>query len=406
MGINIQKRYPSYIKEFKCIGGACEDSCCIGWDVDIDKVTFKQYYKVKDQDMKRMFQKNIHNNEYCQSDNIDYGKVKLKSEKRCPFLDKENYCVIHSKLGEEYLSNVCTSFPRVMNKVDGVYEASLDPACPEAARLMLLREEGISFEENKEDLGKHIISSDIDTKSKTFNNSPIKYFKEIREISIKIMKNRKFNLSERLYILGDFISRLEEEIEEDYREVSKFIKKYDINLLSDYYEKNKLNYVIQMDFFKKMIKLLDVFKTVDSISFKEHTKQVIEGFNIDKDENISENSQMYINEFEDYAENFIDNNSYIFENYLVNLMYKNMFPFSESESMFDGYMMLVVKYSFIRFYLVGKYIYNKEDKIESVVEFIQSFSKAVEHHKTYLVDVLNYLKQNEFDNIEFAKVLL
>ena len=31
---------PSYIKEFKCIGGECEDTCCAGWDIDIDKVSF------------------------------------------------------------------------------------------------------------------------------------------------------------------------------------------------------------------------------------------------------------------------------------------------------------------------------------------------------------------------------
>ena len=70
---------------------------------------------------------------------------------------------------------------------------------------------------------------------------------------------------------------------------------------------------------------------------------------------------MYIKAFEDYTENFINNNSYIFENYLVNFMYNYMFPFSETESIFDGYIMLLVRYSFIRFYLVGKYLYNKQD---------------------------------------------
>ncbi len=135
----IKMRYPMYLKEFKCIGGSCEDSCCIGWDVDIDKTTFKQYYKIQDQEMRKMFQKNVHNNTgYC-CDDIDYGKVKLKKGKRCPFLDAENYCVIHSKLGEEYLSNVCTSFPRITNRIDGYYEMSLDVACPEAARILLLK---------------------------------------------------------------------------------------------------------------------------------------------------------------------------------------------------------------------------------------------------------------------------
>lgn len=406
MGEKYKMIYPEYFKEFKCIGGNCKDSCCVGWDIDIDKITFKQYYRIQDKEMKRMFQKNVHNNDYCTSSDIDYGKVKLKGDKRCPFLDEENYCIIYSKIGEEYLSNVCTSFPRIINKVDGYYEMSLDVACPEAARILLLKEEGIKFKESEENLGKHIVSSEIDTKSKKYNKSSIKYFKEIRDLSIKIIQNRKLNLSERLYILGDFINKLEDELKYNYSNVPKFIKKYDINLGNDCYEKNKSNYLIQIDFFKKMLEFLNVSKNVDSFSFKEYTREIIAGFKFDENTEISEHSGLYIKAFEDYNENFINNNSYIFENYLVNFIYNNIFPFSESKSIFDGYIMLLTRYSFIRFYLVGKYLYNKKESKESIVEFIQSFSKTIEHHKSYLIDSLEYIKENEFDNIEFAKVLL
>ena len=82
MGKSIKIIKPKYIKEFKCVGGTCKDSCCIGWDVDIDKVTFRQYYKVQDKEMKKMFQKNVHNNENCYSEDVDYGKVKLKKGDR------------------------------------------------------------------------------------------------------------------------------------------------------------------------------------------------------------------------------------------------------------------------------------------------------------------------------------
>jgi len=403
---DIKERYPRYLKEFKCIGGKCKDSCCVGWDIDIDKITFRQYYKVQDKEMKRMFQKNVHNNDDYESADVDYGKVKLKDGKRCPFLDEENYCIIYSKLGEEYLSNVCTSFPRIINKIDGCYEMCLEVACPEAARILLLKEEGIEFVESEETLGKHIVSSDIDTKSKEFNNSPIKYFKEIRDLSIKIIKDRNFNLSQRLYILGDFIEKLEEELENKFKNVPKFIKEYDINLASDSYERNELGYVLQMDFFKKMVKFLNVFEQVDSLSFKEYTNQIITGFKFDEGEDIYIHSELYIKSFEDYTENYINKNSYIFENYLVNFIYHNLFPFSETESIFDGYIMLLMRYSFIRFYLVGKYLVNKNYSEENVVKFIQVFSKTIEHHKTYLVDALNYIKENEFDNMEFAKTLL
>ncbi|GAA0070951.1 flagellin lysine-N-methylase [Clostridium sardiniense] len=402
---SIKKRYPKYLKEFKCIGGECEDSCCIGWDIDIDKTTFRQYYKVQDKEMKKMFQKNVHNNEYCQSPDVDYGKVKLKGDKRCPFLDEDNYCIIYSNLGEEYLSNVCTSFPRILNKIDGYYEISLDVSCPEAARILLSKEEGIEFEESEETLGKHIISSEIDTKSKEFKDSPMKYLKEIRDLSIKIIKNRKFDLNKRLYILGEFINELEEELKYNYNNVSEFIKAYDIDSVNDPYEKDEFSYLIQVDFFKKTMKYLNILNEVDSLYFKECTKEVMSGFNFEED-NISKYSDLYIKAFEDYSEEFINKNSYIFENYLVNFMYNYMFPFSETQSVFDGYIMLLMRYSFIRFYLVGMHLNDKEESKEDVIKFIQVFSKSIGHHRNYLVNLLKYIKEKEFNNIEFVKIHL
>lgn len=403
MGKKFKSLYPEYYDEFKCIGGSCEDSCCVGWDIDIDKITFRKYYKVQDSEMKRMFQKNVHNNEESFSDDVDYGKVKLKSDKRCPFLDCDNYCVIHSKLGEDYLSNVCTCFPRITNLVDGCYERSLDVACPEAARILLLKEDGIKFKESEEVIGKHIISNQVDTKAKELKNSLAKYFKEIREVSIKIIQNRNLDLSERLYILGEFINGLEDESESNFNNISKFIKNYDINTAEGFYEKNSLYFMLQIDFFKKMISLLNVDKEVDSSLFKEYTKQIIKSFNLDKEE---VEPRKYIKIFEEYNKKYMDEYTYIFENYLVNFIYNNMFPFNEKESIFDGYIMLLMRYSFMRFYLVGEYIEERKDSKEDIVRFIQIFSKTIEHHRSYLTKSMRHIKEKEFNNIEFAKTLL
>ncbi|MDU6340942.1 MAG: flagellin lysine-N-methylase [Clostridium sp.] len=403
MGKKVKSIYPEYYNEFKCIGGSCEDSCCIGWDIDIDKVTFRKYYKVQDLEMKRMFQKNVHNNEESFSDDVDYGKVKLKDDKRCPFLDCNNYCVIHSKLGEDYLSNVCTCFPRITNLVDGCYERSLDVACPEAARILLLNEEGIKFKESEEEIGKHILSNQVDTKSKELSNSLAKYFKEIRKVCIKIIQNRKLELTERLFVLGEFINNLEDESESNFNNIEKFINNYDINRTQGFYEKNSLYFMLQIDFFKKMVSLLNIDKEVDSDLFKEYTKQIIDSFNLNRED---ADNRTYIEVFEEYNKEFLDKYTYIFENYLVNFIYNNMFPFNERESIFDGYIMLLMRYSFIRFYLVGKYIKERNDSKEEIVRFIQVFSKTIEHHRSYLTKSIRYIKEKEFDNIEFAKTLL
>ena len=75
-------------------------------------------------------------------------------------------------------------------------------------------------------------------------------------------------------------------------------------------------------------------------------------------------------------------------------------------SPFDSFIMLLVRTNFIKFYLIGLYLNNNEINDEKIVEFIQVFSKTIEHHKDYLINSLQYIKRNEYNNLEFAKNLL
>ncbi|NFT83825.1 lysine-N-methylase, partial [Clostridium botulinum] len=34
---------PKYMEKFKCIGCKCTDTCCAGWDINIDEDTSSQY---------------------------------------------------------------------------------------------------------------------------------------------------------------------------------------------------------------------------------------------------------------------------------------------------------------------------------------------------------------------------
>ena len=167
-----------------------------------------------------------------------------------------------------------------------------------------------------------------------------------------------------------------------------------------------MNYIIQIDLFRKMLKILRVDKDVESIRFKERTSKMLNGYSFDEEENLQGKSEFYIKAFEEYNEKYFNKYSYILENYLVNFIYNNMFPFNEVLSFFDSYMMLIIRFSFIRFYLVGLYLNNREENDENIVEFIQVFSKTIEHHKSYLIDSLHYIKRKEFDNMEFAKTIL
>lgn len=400
---NIKFKYPDYLDEFKCIGGDCTDSCCQGWDIEIDKASFKSYFKTDNKEMKKRFQKCLYNNEYMSDSTVDYGKVKLKEKRRCEFLNENDLCDIFINMGENYLSNVCTCYPRILNKIDNFYEMTLDVACPTAAEIILSKEEGINFKGDKRDFNKYIIAGNINTKAKEHEKTLVKYFKEIREKSILIVKDRKYTISERLYILGVFLETLEEKSNND---VLSFINNFNEEDALRDYQLNSTNYLLQTAFLKDLLDRMDVFNEIDSEGFKEYTKVLIDGLKLDNIKNIGSNSDFYINSYESYVDNIINKNSFIFENYLVNFMYNNLFPFSENEYVFHGYIMLVIRYSLIRFYLVGIHNVKKDDSREGIIKVIQKFSKAVEHHYTFLSETLEYVVNSEFDNMEFINSII
>lgn len=127
---------PSYYKNFKCIADKCSHSCCVGWEIDIDRQTYNKYQKLK----------------------TDYGKEILKSieksdtphfilceNERCPHLDKDGLCEIITNLGEGYLCEICQEHPRFYNDTPYGKEVGLGMACEEACRIILNSDEYDKF---------------------------------------------------------------------------------------------------------------------------------------------------------------------------------------------------------------------------------------------------------------------
>lgn len=121
---------PHYYKDFKCIAGRCRESCCIGWEIDIDDDTLEMYKKLGG-DMGRKLNENINVSED--------GSVcfKLDEKERCPFLNEENLCELILCGGEDMLCDICHMHPRFVNRFDSRSETGVGLCCEEAARLIL-----------------------------------------------------------------------------------------------------------------------------------------------------------------------------------------------------------------------------------------------------------------------------
>lgn len=367
---------PSYLQNFKCIGGICEDSCCIGWNIDIDKITYRKYFRTNNTTIKKRFQKHLHKNENCDFEEIDYGRMKILNNKWCPFLNSEKLCDIFSTLGEDYLSNVCHSYPRIYNVLDNKYEISLYMSCPEAVRMILLNKKPMKFHEESITLDKHIIHSYVNTNDKQFRNSPIKQLKELRTTSIRFVQDRTMSINERLILLGEFLSKNNKK------------KPLEVSNI----------YTFQLSFFNNMIEILNVFSEIDSPLFVDHTKNLLDTFNLE--------STSYQDSMQSIVEPYINNNAYLFENFLVNSIYQSNFPFNINLEKFDGYLVLIIKYCFIRFYLSGIAIKNGELTTNDIVAMVQLHSKTINHHNTFIKETLEIVKERGFNNLSFVTNIL
>ncbi len=119
-------RIPYYYKNFSCIGGECEDTCCAGWRIAVDRGCMRRYFRVPGAFGRRLRR------------GIDAasGCFRMKN-RRCIFLNREGLCDIRLKLGKNYLCRDCRTYPRHMEDYGNLREVMLSLSCPEAARIIL-----------------------------------------------------------------------------------------------------------------------------------------------------------------------------------------------------------------------------------------------------------------------------
>lgn len=126
-------RKPDFYDKFKCTASRCSDTCCVGWEIDVDEASQEAYRKVTGAFGDKL------------RANIEDGHFKLFPHDRCPFLDGNNLCEIYKHLGEGALCDICREHPRFVEVYGDIMEKGLGLCCEEAARLLLEGEGPLTF---------------------------------------------------------------------------------------------------------------------------------------------------------------------------------------------------------------------------------------------------------------------
>jgi lysine-N-methylase len=190
---NVQALLPRYVTRFQCLGDKCEDSCCRGWVVNIDKPTYDAYRDSPDRKLRESVELNRENRTDQQ-----YGHIALKHGVDCTLVEN-GLCSVHKNMGEDYLSHVCYTYPRQTNQVEGTYEQTLELSCVEAARQALLAPDAFDFVEGPITARAEMVREFVPAEG----FAP-ELINEVRFFCLNLMRVRELPVWQRLAVLGLF----------------------------------------------------------------------------------------------------------------------------------------------------------------------------------------------------------
>lgn len=401
---------PTYMKSFACIGTACEDSCCVGWRVNLDKRTYKDYKNLKHPVLSNKLKKSIKRIKNETASDANYAYFIMDEQKRCPMLEKNGLCGIQVTLGEQMLSSTCTTYPRAINKVDKIVELSAKLSCPEVARLALLNPDGIDFEytelEVNSDWG---MRQSVNTSREETGEH---LFFALRAFVIELIQYRNISISDRMIFLGLFINKLEALLsKKDFNSIEALVDEYRNKMQNPVFINSLSSIQTSLDLQLRLVTELIQLRNNSGGQvprYAECYSDMLKGLNIHNEEafDLAELKEKYEYNYKEYYLKFSEKYEYILENYLVNYIFENLFPNVNIENVFDQYIRISVLYAMLRIHLVGVAGSYNELTLDMVLKVIQSYARVVEHNVSYLNSITELLNENKLNSLAHITAIL
>jgi lysine-N-methylase len=397
----VQALMPLYVQKFSCIGPECPDNCCTGWRVTIDKKTFNAYKQTKNPKIADKLDQHVRRIRSQGSDK-NYARMEMTpSTGECPMME-DKLCSVQNAIGEDKLSNTCFSYPRFTQEVGGFNQQALTLSCPEAARLALLSENAFEFS-----------PSEITVRPETIQKMlpmfglSLEKMNAIRFFCIQIMRTHDLELWQRFVILGLFCESLAnntknkhiKNIEQLMASIEEIMAMGQSNALFD---NMKPHYDVQAVTFAMLWHLKSEDLRSQSPSQQLIHKSVALGLGADPETgNVDESTLI-----EKYREGVcllpkaLENAPYFLENYVLNEIFRECFPFSGTSPM-ANYLKLVTRFGLVRFMLSAQ---CKTDAalpdLQVLSQTVQVFCRRYQHDDKFAINVNDCFSQSGWNTLE------
>jgi lysine-N-methylase len=333
------------------------------------------------------------------SNDDDYAKI-VFNEAGCPFLC-DGLCSVQQRLGEGYLSDMCATYPRVMNRVDEVLQQSLDLSCPEAARVALLDPRPMEFDEQAYQDSSSIRLANfpaLDTSSLKDSPEPYRFFRDVRCLVISVLQNRSYPIWKRLFMLGCLCEKLEETGTRtgDRDAIQKYKDGLKDGTLDDLLAKCSAHSpAAQLEVALDLI-VARISSDASSRRFLECYREFMSGIEWTSKSTMDEIGSRYAQAHSQHYVPLMSRHEHMLEHYLVNYAHRTLFPFGLPESnqrlsdervpssIAAQYMLMIAHYAVTRTLLIGVAGFHKSAfGVDHVIKLIQSCTKTFEHSTTY-----------------------
>lgn len=351
---------PTIYDKFQCKGGACRNTCCQQWEINITRGEYnKLRHRIKDEKMQSLFHR------VPRKEAVDdrYALVELDEEGYCPYLTDSKMCGLQLEHGYPILPNICKLYPRIYKQINPELHAfSLDTGCERTLELLWEEaENGLRFTSDMRDnLG--LLSRDsVAPEFAGFSD----YISDIQNLCIWLLQNRDYSLSDRMLILGLAMRELQEiEDAQAAERIPEWFVKWQAHtkgsVLAETLSQLEGN---RQWFLMNNSKLLLGLRAVPSMkkfypSLAEHIDLVRQP------ESFSCNADKYHALDTQFAQQF-PNIDHFFENYMVLTLFRLIFPFNQA-SVWQSYLYLCSFYSLMRFVAVAAAPHSIEELIDAL----------------------------------------
>lgn len=393
---------PTALEGFKCIGPACSDSCCVGWEVEVDQATYKAYQTLSDQasgnqtisPLAARFNAEVMANPACTDANVDFALMRLTPNKRCPFLASTEWCDIQSAHGEALLSVTCHLFPRTYQRIDGVLEQSMTLSCPEVARLVLGAQGPLVIEAASHMQHRVLLSQDVVQESPTLKQHPAKALTDLRGLALNIL-GQQGALWLRLAYLNSFhIDLMPLHVPEGVDKIKPLVARYQKRLaqglpkVKGYQEIPTAPVALMSRLYREM----PGFFEMGEGEFLTLQREMLQRFATKVDlesaageaalSKLTKDYQQLVNR---WVMPFAKANAYFFENYLRHFVFKFLYPFSEDGDPYTANTLLVLRLQLAIAHLAALGEKRQGLALEDAIWVIQQLTKLWEHNRQFFI---------------------